>query len=307
MMLLTGQPRLAERDAAVHAARALLRRRVVVEREDELAVVAHALADRLAPLRRSAAAPEAGDLAHVRSFGIRLRRAALPLIAARACCRRRLRGCAFDVHLRQRAHVLVREHLDELARASRPSRRASRARRVQPVKRRWRSISSRSMRLVGAPAWRSRALARGGQLASRPACCSLPAAPARARPSRCCSASRTCRRRRRRRRCRRSCRRRNCARCGRARRRCRRSCIRSRGRRCLRRPRVAPELRTQKRSPATPRKYASPSIAPYITVLPMTMLSSGFAGHVGIRIDDDAAARQSLADVVVASRPAART
>ena len=85
----------------------------------------------------------------------------------------------------------------------------------------------------------------------------------------------------------------------RARRRCRRSCIRSRGRRCLRRRPIAPELRTQKRSPATPRKYASPSIAPYITVLPMTMLSSGFAGHAGSGIDDDAAARQSLADVVV--------
>ena len=44
---------------------------------------------------------------------------------------------------------------------------------------------------------------------------------------------------------------------------------------------AAPELRTQKRSPATPRKYDSPAIAPYITVLPMTMFSSGFAGHVG--------------------------
>src|SRR5471032_1224937 len=37
---------------------------------------------------------------------------------------------------------------------------------------------------------------------------------------------------------------------------------------------VAPELRTQKRSPATPRKYASPEIAPYITVLPQIMFSS---------------------------------
>ena len=44
---------------------------------------------------------------------------------------------------------------------------------------------------------------------------------------------------------------------------------------------AAPELRTQKRSPATPRKYASPAIAPYITVLPTTMFSSGFAGQVG--------------------------
>jgi len=43
----------------------------------------------------------------------------------------------------------------------------------------------------------------------------------------------------------------------------------------------APELRTQNRSPAMPRKYASPSMAPYITVLPTMMLSSGFAGHAG--------------------------
>ncbi len=37
---------------------------------------------------------------------------------------------------------------------------------------------------------------------------------------------------------------------------------------------VPPELRTQKRSPATPLKKASPSIAPYSTVLPTMMFSS---------------------------------
>ena len=37
----------------------------------------------------------------------------------------------------------------------------------------------------------------------------------------------------------------------------------------------APELRTAKRSPASPRKYAFPAVAPYSTVLPMTTLSSG--------------------------------
>ena len=52
------------------------------------------------------------------------------------------------------------------------------------------------------------------------------------------------------------------ARSGRARRRGRRSCIRSRGRRRLRRPTCAPLLRTQNRSPATPRTYASPLVAP---------------------------------------------
>ncbi len=36
---------------------------------------------------------------------------------------------------------------------------------------------------------------------------------------------------------------------------------------------IAPELRTAKRSPATPLKYASPAIAPYSTVLPAMMWS----------------------------------
>ena len=55
---------LAERDAAVHAARALLRRLVVLEREDELAVVAHALADRQRDFGNSLQLDESGDLAH---------------------------------------------------------------------------------------------------------------------------------------------------------------------------------------------------------------------------------------------------
>ena len=38
---------------------------------------------------------------------------------------------------------------------------------------------------------------------------------------------------------------------------------------------MAPELRTAKRSPATPWKYASPAIAPYSTVLPTMMFSPG--------------------------------
>ena len=42
-----------------------------------------------------------------------------------------------------------------------------------------------------------------------------------------------------------------------------------------------------------------PSIAPYITVLPTMMFSSGFAGQSVVGIDDDAPARQPLADVVV--------
>ena len=37
----------------------------------------------------------------------------------------------------------------------------------------------------------------------------------------------------------------------------------------------APELRTAKRSPASPRKNARPAVAPYSTVLPTSMFSSG--------------------------------
>ena len=43
----------------------------------------------------------------------------------------------------------------------------------------------------------------------------------------------------------------------------------------------APELRTAKRSPATPRKYASPAIAPYSTTLPMMMFSVGSPRNLG--------------------------
>ena len=57
-------------------------------------------------------------------------------------------------------------------------------------------------------------------------------------------------------------RRRSCARSARARRRGRRSCTRSRGRRRPPRPSTRPELRTAKRSPASPRKKARPAVAP---------------------------------------------
>ena len=38
---------------------------------------------------------------------------------------------------------------------------------------------------------------------------------------------------------------------------------------------MAPLFRTAKRSPATPRTYASPPVAPYSTTFPTRMLSSG--------------------------------
>ena len=125
MMLLTGQPRLAERDAAIHAARALLRRLVVVEREDELAVVAHAL-------RRPAA-----STSWIRCSS--RKPVILPIVVLlrrpRASCASTPAGfgaAAFAYISRQRAPVLVREHLDEF-----------RARRVPVVEDRQRAACCR--------------------------------------------------------------------------------------------------------------------------------------------------------------------
>src|SRR4029077_19430560 len=57
-------PGLAKRDAAIHAAGALLRRVVILEREDELAIVTHALLDRQRDLLDALELHEAADLAH---------------------------------------------------------------------------------------------------------------------------------------------------------------------------------------------------------------------------------------------------
>jgi hypothetical protein len=55
---------LAERDSAVHAARALLGRLVVLQRKNELAVVAHSLACRLRRFGDALQFEKPGDLAH---------------------------------------------------------------------------------------------------------------------------------------------------------------------------------------------------------------------------------------------------
>ncbi len=68
---------LTEWDAAVHAARALLRRLIVLEREDEFAVVAHALADRQRDFGNSLQLDEAGGLAHRGQVVLTLHRLAL--------------------------------------------------------------------------------------------------------------------------------------------------------------------------------------------------------------------------------------
>ena len=193
--------------------------------------------------------------------------------------RGRFRRRPLRVHLGQRALVFGRENLDEFPARRLPvleDRERERASGVTQVP----LDQLAQQRLVGPAGVQQAALAGGSEILFRLRLLGLGRAPAPSRPSRCCSAWRTCRRRIRTR-CRRSFRPRNCAPCGPAPRPCRRSCTRSRGHPSLRPPPTAPELRTQKRSPATPRKYASPAMAPYITVLPMTMLASGFAGHAG--------------------------
>ena len=154
---------------------------------------------------------------------------------ARLCLGRGL-GVLLRVHLGQRALVLVREHLDEL-----------RARRVPVVEHAQRERAAGEAQVPldqlaqlaprrPCPDAAARPLPAADELLLGRRLLGLASAPARGRPSPCCSAARTCRRRRRRTRCRRSCPPRNCGRSGRGRRRCRRSCIRSRGRRCPRRP-----------------------------------------------------------------------
>src|SRR4029079_651541 len=56
--------RLAERDAAIHAARALLDRGLVLQREDELAIIGDALRHRQRDFMDAPQLHEAGDLAH---------------------------------------------------------------------------------------------------------------------------------------------------------------------------------------------------------------------------------------------------
>jgi hypothetical protein len=61
----------------------------------------------------------------------------------------------------------------------------------------------------------------------------------------------------------------------------------------------APELRTQKRSPATPRKKTSPSVAPYKHGVADDDVLARNATEGSGRTDDDAPAGKSLAHVVV--------
>ena len=174
------------------------------------------------------------------------------LTSARSVARARL-------HLLQRAAVFDRHHLDEARRDDVPSRRGSPGRAGCRCSRAWRSISRRSscdvalasgcaryrraMRLEVAAAMLERL-----ERSSSPAIGSSSTIAGVAARGEIAAFVEHDRRRRR------SCRRRNCCRSRPARRRCRRSCIRSHARPTPSTTATAPELRTAKRSPATPLK-----------------------------------------------------
>ena len=222
---------VAERRAAVHAARALDLGLLVSEADDEFLVVLHALRHRAVALLDALVFHEAGDFSHgsvspfVVCFGQPRRRVVLHRdmrVVARAG------GFHLAlVHLGQRALVFVREHLDEL--------RA----RTRPVVQQFAGAPAAGPAVVLLQQLLAAAFRRPGPCAA--ASCRRPSARPRcprapATPSACCSGWRTGRPRRTRRRCRRTCRPRNCGRSCPAPAPCRRSCIRSRGRRCLRPP-----------------------------------------------------------------------
>ena len=217
---------VAERHAALHAARALRGQLLVGALDEELLVGA------LAAMR--SVGSSVGDARRARSSGSR---------RARPSGRRLCLGVATPPRARllgQHALVVGREDLDEARQqrvpvvehalgrpASRCARRCSATSARHLDRRRRRSSSSSWSSIAGLTRARKRAVLveHEGQAAAHA-------------------------------------RRRSCARSGRARRRARRSCTRSRGRRRPRRRRCAPELRTAKRSPARPRKNARPLVAP---------------------------------------------
>ena len=267
---------VAEGDAAVHAARALVAQLGDGALHQELAVVVSALAP--GPCRGLRGARSAGSRRACPSgarLADRVERAPRGERAVRAS---RLGERLFLGELPQHALVVVGHHLHERAplRAAPPTRAARARRPASPC-------AGRALR--SARAARSR----------------RPRRALRSPPSPCCSAPGSCRPRRARRRRRRSCPPRSCARCGPS---------------TTTRPPVmysqpwsptpsttalAPELRTAKRSPARPRKNARPAVAPYSTVLPTITFSSApeVLAHALARADREDAAGEALAGVVL--------
>ena len=214
--------------------------------------------------------------------------------ASRVVAAARRASTSRSCDLGQRALVLVREDLDELARAtSAQSSSISRARGCRSSW--WWSLDQAASAAPRRSAPRVPD-ARGRRVRS----CSAAAAPARATTIDGVAAAgelavlvvdvgdaaATCRRR-------------SCGRSCRARRPCRRSCIRSRGRRCLRPPRSRPTVAHREALAGHAAEERLAGVAPYSTVLPTMMFSRRLAAEVDARAHDDAAARQALAGVVV--------
>src|SRR5581483_5625134 len=141
---------LAERDAAIHAARALLRRIGVGQAQDELAVMTNALGHRLRRLVHALELHETRDLPHDAS----LRRPQ----AACFCFAGFDTGTTCSSYISVSARVYsCGSTLTNFGSAASQSSRMARA-SVLPVKRRWRSINSRSNASSVRPAWRRRPL-----------------------------------------------------------------------------------------------------------------------------------------------------
>src|SRR4029453_11257238 len=135
---------LTERDAAVHAARALFRRFLILEREDEFPIIAHALGNRQQDFLDALELHETGDLAH-HAVSFCLRSIARSASSFAAYCSPRARRYSCGNTLMNLPRVV--------------SQRSSSANaRVLPVKRRWRSISSRTSGSSYRLAWGMRPL-----------------------------------------------------------------------------------------------------------------------------------------------------
>src|SRR4029079_493611 len=145
---------LAERNAAVHAARALLRGRRILEGVNELAIVPHALVDRIGNLRDPLQFHEAGDLPpRFPACSATDRAAAASCGVSPAGFERCARTCISES---ARTYSFGNTFTNFAREASQWSSIASAT--VEPVNRRWRSISSRRMGSSARPACSSRPL-----------------------------------------------------------------------------------------------------------------------------------------------------
>ena len=120
---------MAERDAAVHAAAALLLERLVVGQLEVLLVVVHPLVGVALVEADPVDAQERAQLAH---------QAGAPSSLPRVRCAASVR------QLGQRALVVARHHLDERAPQNRPSCRAARSATGEPVRSACSAISART-------------------------------------------------------------------------------------------------------------------------------------------------------------------